>query len=102
MKTFVGTSGYIPCPNSMGIEVRGVLSTESVTLSGLWTSYIFDYSEKVEGVFRFAANEDVNIDSAAQVVVNYILYGDQTAYMQGPDRAGAPGKRLMPGKWDVS
>ena len=110
MNTYVGISGDLSCPLGLGIEVRSIqadvldasVTDVTVTLSGsLGTRYSFNAITPVVGDFRFAVEEDVNVDSAGSInnlVLNYIFYGDQVKYKEGPWN----GTRLMPGKWDVS
>jgi hypothetical protein len=100
MNTYVGISGTIECPLALGIEVESVISDQTITLTGsLGTTITLPgYGEMVEGSFRFAVEENVVVDSALPVVLNYVYYGDQTGYKEGPWN----GTRLMPGKWDVS
>jgi len=92
MHSFINTSGTISCPTQLGIYIRGVQvdtsdtsATVYVTLSGIGTSTVYTFSalSPVVPDIRFPKSTNVYISSSGtmnNVIINYILYGDQGAY----------------------
>lgn len=94
MKTFIGLSGTIYCPDDFGIEVREVqadvidpdTSDVLITLSGVGsdTDYSFSAIRPVTPQLRFGYNTNVDISSSGTlntVLIDYVYYGDQGAYI---------------------
>jgi hypothetical protein len=99
METYVGLSGVIIPNTGMGVVIKSIQSdVNTTTADGIWvavsgslgtTEHTFNAMSPIVGDFRFAESEEVAITyddggtsgELTNIVINYILYGDQIAYM---------------------
>jgi hypothetical protein len=79
------------------IPLSGVATNSRVTLSGAYGNQVYTFNDNVSPKIRFKPNEDVyitttNFLSTYGVIINYLVGGDMTSYMQtdGTRNAGYP------------
>ena len=113
MENYVGLSGVIEPNVGMGIIVKSIQAdVNTYDADGVWVAisgsfggfeYTFNAMRPVEGTFKFAKDEIINIyyddggtaGELMNVNINYIQYGDNLMYMQAdPSRVHRTPRRL--------